>query len=279
MTTDSERIETLRSYEISDSAARAYLALLRLGTTEAREVARLSGIPTSKIYHVLDYLLAKGLCQVFPESPKRFAPVPFGGFLDARSQQLVRAVQAIERERGALEARFRLAPGMTLDDRGRFLVLSGRGSILEKERALLTSARREALLVCTPGRILRMRQMMDELESLHARGVRIRMILPCTTTWPADRRDFGRLALVRVRDHPEEARSRSVAYVAIDRTDVLVVDHVPDDGSLGAGHDAAVHVQQQGAVSALCDLLESLWTRAPIRPKRASVLGKPRGTA
>lgn len=276
MTTDTERIETLRSYEISESAARAYLALLELGTTEAREVARLSRIPTSKIYHVLDYLLAKGLCRVFPETPKRFAPVPFGGFLDARSQQLVRAVQAIERDRGMLEARFRVAPGMKLDDRGRFLVLSGRSTVLDKESALLEGARREALLVCTPGRILRMRQMMDVLESAKARGVRIRMLLPYTQTWSEDRRDFGRLGLVRLRDHPEEARSQSVAYVVTDRADVLIVDYVPDDGSLGAGHDAAVHVQQQGAVSALCDLLEALWEQAPTRPRRSSVLRQPR---
>lgn len=276
MTTDTERIETLRSYDISESAARAYLALLELGATEAREVARISGIPTSKVYHVLDYLLAKGLCRVYPESPKRFAPVPFGGFLDARKRQLVLAVEAIERDRGQLEARFRVVPGTTLDDRGRFHVLAGRTSILGKESALLAGARREAILFCTPGRLLRMRQMMGELEAARARGVEIRMLIPYTKTWGEDRRDFGQLGTVRVRDHPEEPRSQSVAYLATDRADVLLVDYVPDDGSLGAGHDAAVHIQQQGAVSAVCDLLEAIWARAPGRPGRFSVLREPR---
>lgn len=276
MTTNPERIETLRSYDISESAARAYLALLELGKTEAREVARLSRIPVSKVYHVLDYLQAKGLCHVYPESPKRYAPVPFGEFLDARKGQLARAIHAIERDRPSLEARYRVASGAAMDDRGRFRVLAGRKNVLDKESALLAGARQDALMFCTPGRLLRMRRMLGELETAKDRGVRLRMLIPCTPTWTEDRRDFGRLGLVRVRDHSEATRSRSVAYVATDRDRVLVADHVPDDGSLEDGHDAAVVVEQQGAASALCDLLESVWERAPRRPRKASAPRAPR---
>jgi sugar-specific transcriptional regulator TrmB len=278
VTTQSERIETLRSYDVSESAARAYLALLELGTTEAREVARISGTPTSKVYHILDYLQAKGLCRILPESPKRYAPIPFGEFLDARKRHFARAIEAIDRERGVLEARYRLVTGTTLDDRGRFHVLAGRANILDKETALLAGAKREVMMFCTPGRILRMRRLLGELEAAQARGVRLRMLIPYTPAWPEDRRDFSRLGTVRVRDHPEDTRSQSVAYLMTDRENVLVVDYVPDDESLQAGHDAAIHVQQQGTVSAMQDLMEAIWAQAPRRPRRASVLRRARRT-
>lgn len=276
MTTNSERIETLRSYDVSESGARAYLALLELGTTEAREVARMSGIPTSKVYHVLDALQAKGLCHVHAESPRRYGPVPFGTFLDARKRHLARAIETLDRERGSLEERYRITSEATLDDRGRFHVLAGRTNVLDKETSLLAGAKRGVLMFCTPGRVLRMRRLLGELEAAKARGVHLRMLIPYTPTWPQDRRDFGRLGDVRVRDHPETARSQSVAYLAADQDHVLIVDYVPDDESLQAGHDAAIHVEQQGAVSAMGDLMETIWAQAPRRPRSSSVLRRPR---
>jgi len=60
----------LTSYE-----AKAYLALMRRGSTVSADVARLAGIPRQRIYDVLASLGHKGLASQRPGSPTKYAGV------------------------------------------------------------------------------------------------------------------------------------------------------------------------------------------------------------
>src|SRR6266851_837258 len=61
----------LTSYE-----AKAYLALIRRGSSTGSEVARVGELPRQRVYDVLASLVEKGLATTRPGSPARYAATP-----------------------------------------------------------------------------------------------------------------------------------------------------------------------------------------------------------
>lgn len=67
--------DILKNFGFTDYEAKAYYALLLLGHSKAREISKISGVPQSKIYEVLERLLEKNLVEVYTIRPKEFKAV------------------------------------------------------------------------------------------------------------------------------------------------------------------------------------------------------------
>jgi len=65
----------LREMGLSEYKAKAYVSLLKQGTSTAKEVASAANIPQSRVYDVLDSLETEGFVKVQPGRPKKFGPV------------------------------------------------------------------------------------------------------------------------------------------------------------------------------------------------------------
>lgn len=78
---NSDAPESTREYKVlkelgfTKNEIRAYLTILTLGASEAREICNRTGIPTSKIYAILDKLERFGLIEILQERPKKCRPV------------------------------------------------------------------------------------------------------------------------------------------------------------------------------------------------------------
>ncbi|HET7324592.1 MAG TPA: helix-turn-helix domain-containing protein [Halococcus sp.] len=59
---------------LTEYEARVYVALLRLGTGTAREIAEIAGVPRTRIYDATDRLTERGFVDVQRASPKMFRP-------------------------------------------------------------------------------------------------------------------------------------------------------------------------------------------------------------
>lgn len=271
----SEQMETLRQLGLGDYGARAYLALLDLGETEARDVSRLSGVPLAKMYQVLDGLQARGLCMAFHDTPKRYAPVPMTRFVDRLAAEHRKAAEAVEARRADLVTQFPVGGEARASDRGRIQAVSGRQNALDAEARLLGQARSRVVALCTPGRVHGMMAGMAEWEAAHARGVRLCLLVPDGPRWEEACAAFSRIAEVRVRGDAEDARSAGVSLLVFDETDVLVVDRTPDDDRAYRGNDVGIHVAQEGLVCALRDAALALWERASPGPGRAARVAVP----
>ncbi len=82
-------IQHIMDLGISENEARAYLALLSVHPATAYETAREAGIPTSKIYQVMDRLEARGMAQaVMAEGKKTYAPMRPDDFIAGQKQRI-----------------------------------------------------------------------------------------------------------------------------------------------------------------------------------------------
>lgn len=248
----------LREFGLSEYAARTYLALLDLGTTEARDVAALSKVPASKIYHVLDQLHEKGLVVILPEFPRKYAPVPFGEFLEKLEEKHESTLRTLKKDRDTLLEMFAVVGDTTSGDRGTLTLLRGRRNVLERFDELLAGARHDLLLLATPGLLVRLKAWAPAIQDAHRRGVRVRILVPpeapgAVAALPAQ---------VRVRDLDGGPGERGALLVG-DGSRALLIHFLPDDGHSYEGTDTAVYTDKEGIVAVLASLAEAPWAHAP----------------
>lgn len=69
-------IERLVALGLTSYEARAYVALLKRGSSTAAETARIAGLPRQRVYDVLGTLVEKGLASGRPGKAVKYAPTP-----------------------------------------------------------------------------------------------------------------------------------------------------------------------------------------------------------
>lgn len=158
--------ERLMELGFTEYEARAYIALLESNPVTAYEAAKNAGLPTSKIYEVLDRLEAKGVVQAFEEGDRRkFVPLEAGQFLDA---QAVRLSGTIGDLRAGLEGIGTKQPVS--------LVWNVRDyrSLSDYLKTIVDSAKSSLLVSAWPEEIAAIR---DWLKAAVARGTRVAVVL------------------------------------------------------------------------------------------------------
>lgn len=91
--------ERLSNIGFSEYEARAYVALLSKNPASAYEVAKTSGIPTSKIYEVLSRLFEKKVVSTLGEDgTKKYVPAPPGEFIAGFRNDMETNLKALEEE-------------------------------------------------------------------------------------------------------------------------------------------------------------------------------------
>lgn len=72
-----KEISLLNKLGLTDSEAKVYLALLRNGSASGYEASKISAVPRSKIYNILESLTIKGyIIYAEEENNNRYAAVP-----------------------------------------------------------------------------------------------------------------------------------------------------------------------------------------------------------
>lgn len=272
MATPLEQQERLREFGLSEYASRSYLALLSLGTSEARPISRLARVPIAKVYSTLDQLAEKGLCTVEPGPPKRFSPVPIERYLDQLAAQYASQAQAIEGQKAELARLFPLASAALVDDRGLFHVLRGRRATVDKLRQLYEAKPQSVLLMTADGFTSRS-AATSIMETARENGTRLRVLA---------RIDASTVdALERLTGFAEvRAKERGMANIMVSLFDTrcaLITHFIPDDGSSTRGQDVSLFTTEEAIVGALQALVEHEWERAePLAAAKARIaLGDP----
>ena len=68
-------IKELLSYNFTEYEAKAFLVLIKKSSLSAAEISQIAGIPRTKVYEVLNNLLAKGFCSEIPGTVRRFKAI------------------------------------------------------------------------------------------------------------------------------------------------------------------------------------------------------------
>lgn len=258
---DDERTRHLKEFGLTGAPARAYLALLSLGTSEARAVANLAKIPHAKVHQTLARLEERGLVRVVPSSPRRYAPVAFSEYLERMANEQRERLREMESRREELGELLSVEGDLDVDDRRYMEMARGRRVALESLIAGFDSATEDILAVGSDGSAQRAGRYERALTAARERGVRIRLLLPRTAGSPEAAATASRLAETRFFDPPEGA-GRQASMALFDRKRALIIHYIPDDASPYEGRDVALSTESEAIARALHAVLEAAWEAA-----------------
>lgn len=251
--------ERLQRLGVPPAASRAYVALVALGETEAREVARLSGIPFAKVYAALDELMRRGLASVILGSPRRFAPKPVDEYLSALQRAREQEVKQLATEREALAQLLSIAPSAQADDRGTFTLLRGRSATVRCVRQAIERAEQDVLMLSSAA-FPTPQHVEAVLGRARSRGVRVRLLVRASNR--ATILLAERIAGAEVRALGSATGAENVAAIVVDGSYAILAHFVPDDGAPLRGHDVGLATSQSAIALSLRELLEARWSGA-----------------
>ncbi|RPJ09715.1 MAG: TrmB family transcriptional regulator [Spirochaetaceae bacterium] len=211
-------IKHLLSLGISDYEARAYVAALSLSMATPYELARESGIPSSKIYEVISKLAdRKLLFETEDSGKKKYVPESWPEFLAREESKFTNSMESLKKSFPVLAKSEEISFIYNIHDLDQLVDKSLR-SIRDARESILLSTWNDELEIMKP-----------ELEKAQARGVRIAVV------------HFGQPAITigTVFVHPiedtlySERGGRGFTLVS-DSKSAIVATLFPDSGVEGA---------------------------------------------
>ncbi len=262
MTVTPERITRLQELGLTEYASRAYLALLDLGTSDARRIGTQGKVPMGKVYRALEQLQTKGLVTILPENPKRYSPIPIASFVAKLQREHENKIRSLARERDDLEKEFPIVGTTAVGDKGTFSLVRGRRNAIDAFTSNLAEASQSVTCLVTAGFADRYESYLHNLTAARTKGIHMRFLAPIT----AQNRDLltalTDIGEVRHRNL-EGGHDATTAIHIFDGRKALVVTLAPDDASLYTGKDVGIFTDQEGVVGALAALADTVWDRAP----------------
>lgn len=124
----------------SEYEARTYVALVGNNPATAYELARIAGIPTSKIYGVLSKLIERGVVSALgDEKTKRYIPMDPGEFIESHRSKMEHTLDSLKGELSDIKKEPDVSYIWNISDYEYLMDKAGR-MILDAERTILLSA-------------------------------------------------------------------------------------------------------------------------------------------
>ena len=197
---------TLTNMGLNEYQASALAHLMYLGETKATTLSKASGVPSARIYGVLDELSQRGLVIMRPGRPALYAPLSPEEVADALAsasrEEIRRRLSVVETYRRDFEE---AALGMYLkagasEQRTSLIRVVSVGDVsLEETRKLYRAARGELLISTRAMEYLN--QVWGDLVDALGRGVAVRILMRAPGTLSEPDRVKQRKAIERLKVH------------------------------------------------------------------------------
>lgn len=155
-------IRNLQDIGLSEYEARAYAALIEKSPATGYELAKASGIPTSKIYEVLSRLSKKKIVSAAAEAgTKRYVPMDTTEFIESRQKKLNATFRDLNNDLKKVSLQKRSSHIWNVSDYG-YMMDKAERMILAAENTLLMSAWKDEIA-----------SVEDFLKTAEIKGVKI----------------------------------------------------------------------------------------------------------
>src|SRR5262245_32884594 len=158
-------VDRLREIGLGDYEAKLYVALVKRHPASGYELARASGVPSSKVYEVLGRLREKDLVFVTDGGRgTRYIPADPDEFVERYAQRMTRALDGLRQDLRTLAGD---------DEVGYVWNVHGREALLARATHLLARAEQTALVSAWDEEL---GALADAIAQAHRRGVRVAVI-------------------------------------------------------------------------------------------------------
>ena len=178
---------------LNEYQASALTYLIYLGEAKATMLSRACGVPSSRIYDVLDELAKKGLVVVKPGRPVRYSARSPGDIASALVSEGIRelrerlaGLQARAKELSKLAQEIYKAGSVGMETMPLLRIVSVGSTSLEETRRLYESASQEILIISKAFEYFP--EVSDALKGAVERGVKVKLVLMDPSLLPEESR-------------------------------------------------------------------------------------------
>ncbi|GAB4184152.1 MAG: helix-turn-helix domain-containing protein [Calditrichia bacterium] len=215
-----ELIDHLKLLGFTTYEAKAYIALLKQDNSTGYEVAKLSGIPASKIYEVLNKLQEREVIMALGTDPKRYIPFPPEEILKKLQAQYLHSITFLQEK---LEEIYEKDG----QDQHYIWNISGEVHIFRKLEEILSTAQSEIFISIWAEELSHLHNCLKQQEN---RGIKIFMVLFGESEYSFHQTfRHGREHEIR-----QERKARRLAAVVDNKS--MVVANFKDDGLTTAAY-------------------------------------------
>lgn len=223
-------INSLKTFNLTEYEAKAYVALASLGTSSVTEVSQICDVPRSNLYSVLESLNEKGFVDVQRGRPVLFKAVRPEKVLDDAERELGKKVKSA---RESVEKKMKnLKTEETSIIPALIWGIKGYDNVLAKIQEMTKKSRSE-IMINVPDVSMFNERVYLELKKAGERGVKIRMAVEKR----GDISRFREIAMVRTREKIHGTD------IVVDDKEVLVAPSFPIAAAWVDNSEMAVHVK------------------------------------
>ncbi|MCJ7450280.1 MAG: hypothetical protein MUP58_00910 [Candidatus Nanohaloarchaeota archaeon QJJ-9] len=189
MVASQETLDALEELGLNMYERKIYSALISRGVSTAGELSKMTGVPRSRTYDVLESLAEKGFAVIKPSKPMKYVSVPPGEALENAKeihkeeiQKKMDKLDKFKESEAIRELRELYDEGIERVEPGEMTgAVKGRHNIHKRMGNMIQSAESEIKLLTTEeGLNDLVENHMDLLEESEDAGVNIRIIAPIT---------------------------------------------------------------------------------------------------
>jgi|GEM_PF-1243449 len=245
-----ERLKKLMDMGLTEYQARVYLALLKLGKTTAGEIPSESKVPRTRIYSTLKGLHEKGLVEIIPEKPAKYAPVKIQHFLESQVNSLRNKAQELETSFDTLSKEFAIVEEPRGIPKGKVEALFGRKAVKQKIIEIARNSQ-EVYLVGSNNLLARLKGMAKvELEN------KAYIMTNVNDEILAD--------ALRAQDWAKikHISSKPQVQLIVSKNEVLISHPIPDDTDPNIGEDIAIWTNDAAITGYFLHCVNESWNDA-----------------
>jgi len=233
MTKTKKILKPLHQIGLSKYEAKVYLTLISEGTSTAKDISNITGIPYGKVYEIINSLSNKGFSMILPSKPMKYkAASPLESIKKAKNKEKEKIKRIEDKIIEQLEPRFKENKGKS-KSKSDFSIINGRSNVVDKTDELINKAKKNIHIQCSANSLARLTLHKDALKKAAERGVNISI---AGITNKENLNEIKSLNFCNIK-HIKSSKNN---FISIDNKKSMIIEADPDDDNIMYGRDLGI---------------------------------------
>jgi sugar-specific transcriptional regulator TrmB len=214
----SQIIGLFETIGVTAQEAKAYISLLKKSGVSGYQLSKNTGIPSSKIYSLINRLIERGFAIAVQGRPVKYFPRPPQELLNELHKGVSATFMNLEGLLTSLESTSPASSTLAWN-------ITGRQGVIAKAKELVREAEDNVFLATWSKEL---RPLRRELAQAHERGAKVRVLAYGPTNF-----DCGEVFFHRPSDYPFRERGERRFVITVDNERAVIANLFDDDGDTG----------------------------------------------
>ncbi|MBD3355123.1 hypothetical protein GF361_04010 [Candidatus Woesearchaeota archaeon] len=255
MLSTKKMITPLLELGLNKYEAKVYLTLVGEGTSTAKNISDITGIPYGKVYEIINSLSSKGFSTTLPTKPMKCKAVSPKKAIKKAKDNMEEKYENLEKH--VLE---KLEPMFTeskkfKEPKGAFWIINGRSNVVKKIEELIQKAEKNINIHCSANSLSRLIWHKELLKEAKQKGVNINI------TGVINKEIKEEIKSLDFCDIRKTKKSEN-NYISIDNKKSIVIEPIPDDDNFKYGRDLGIWVSSESFTKFMDDFFKKKFTKA-----------------